>query len=180
MDRHRVFSVIEQVPVPGELEDNYGEKVRVGLIALCHDLAMDRDFARMIPDDRVALVTSRIFLEQPNSKRTFTGMAGRIPDVVRLLCPLLRLDSIVFGCTSATSQCLSWNLRFRPLRPKRAESTTSQQKPWRRMALHEGKSEVLRLPPAPPPRAGGAGKKETAGRRLNRACPPSVTPSSIS
>ena len=94
---------IRQVPVPGRMEDNYGEKVRVGLIALCDDLAVDRDFARMVPDDRVALVTSRIFLEQPNSERTFLDMADRIPDTVRLLCPLLRLDSIVFGCTSATS-----------------------------------------------------------------------------
>jgi maleate isomerase len=103
MDRTRETSRVEQVPVPGELEDNYGAKVRVGLIALCDDVAVDRDFARMIPDDRVALVTSRIFLEQPNSKRTFLAMADRIPDVARLLCPLLRLDSIVFGCTSATS-----------------------------------------------------------------------------
>lgn len=95
---------IRQVPVPGgKLEDNYGEKVRVGLIALCDDLAVGRDFARMVPDDRVALIMSRIFLEQPNSKRTFLDMADRIPDAVRLLCPLLRLDSVVFGCTSATS-----------------------------------------------------------------------------
>lgn len=95
---------IQQVPVPGgRMEENYGEKIRVGLIALCDDLAVDRDFARMVPDDRVALVISRIFLEQPNSKRTFLDMADRIPDTVRLLCPLLRLDSIVFGCTSATS-----------------------------------------------------------------------------
>lgn len=95
---------IHQVPVPGgKMEENYGAKVRVGLIALCDDLAVDRDFARMVPDDRVALVTSRIFLEQPNSERTFLAMADRIPDTVRLLCPLLRLDSIVFGCTTATS-----------------------------------------------------------------------------
>ena len=85
------------------MEDNYGDKIRVGLIALCDDVAVDRDFARMVPDDRVALVTSRIFLEQPNSKRTFLDMADRIPGTVRLLCPLLRLDSVVFACTSATS-----------------------------------------------------------------------------
>ncbi len=94
---------IRLVPVPGQMEDNYGSKVRVGLIALCDDLAVDRDFARMIPDDRVALITSRIYLEQPNSKRTFLDMADRIPDTARLLCPLLRLDSVVFGCTTATS-----------------------------------------------------------------------------
>ncbi|MDL2410313.1 Asp/Glu/hydantoin racemase [Rhizobium calliandrae] len=95
---------VHKVPVPGgHLEDNYGEKARIGLIALCDDVAVDRDFARMIPDDRVALITSRILLEQPNSERTFLAMAARIPDTVRLLCPLLRLDSIVFGCTSATS-----------------------------------------------------------------------------
>lgn len=95
---------ITQVPVPGgKMEDNYGEKVRIGLIALCDDLAVDRDFARMVPDDRVALIISRIFLEQPNSKRTFLDMADRIPETVKLLCPLLRLDSVVFGCTTATS-----------------------------------------------------------------------------
>jgi maleate isomerase len=94
---------IQLVPVHGQLEDNYGEKVRIGLIALCDDLAVDRDFARLVPDDRVALITSRIYLEQPNSPKTFLDMADRIPEVVRLLCPLLRLDSVVFGCTSATS-----------------------------------------------------------------------------
>jgi maleate isomerase len=96
-------SEIRLVPVPGQMEDNYGEKVRIGLIALCDDLAVDRDFARMIPDDRVALVTSRIFLEQPNSRRTFLEMADRIPSTVALLCPLLRLDTVVFACTTATS-----------------------------------------------------------------------------
>ncbi len=104
MTATETISEIRQVRIPGgKTEDNYGERVRVGLIALCDDLAVDRDFARMVPDDRVALVTSRIFLEQPNSKRTFLDMAERIPDTAALLCPLLRLDSIVFGCTSATS-----------------------------------------------------------------------------
>lgn len=98
-----VMPDIRQVPIPGKIEENYGETVRVGLIALCDDIAIGRDFARMVPDDRVALVTSRIFLEQPNCKRTFLDLADRIPDTVRLLCPLLRLDSVVFGCTSATS-----------------------------------------------------------------------------
>ena len=94
---------IRQVPVGLKLEDNYGARARIGLIALCDDIAVDRDFARMIPDDRVALVTSRILLEQPNSRHTFLAMADRIPDVVKLLCPLVRLDAVVFACTSATS-----------------------------------------------------------------------------
>lgn len=95
---------ILHVPVPGgRLEECYGEKVRLGLIALCDDLAVERDFSRMLPDDRVALVTSRILLEQPNTRQTFLDMADRIPDVVRLLSPLHRLDSVVFACTSATS-----------------------------------------------------------------------------
>ena len=85
------------------MEENYGEKVRIGLIALCDDLAVDRDFAHMIPDDRVALVTSRIYLEQPLTPIVFYNMEARIPDTVRLLCPLLRLDSVVFACTTATS-----------------------------------------------------------------------------
>ncbi len=93
---------ISQVPAAMALEDNYGGKARIGLLALCDDIAVDRDFTRMIPDDRLALVTSRIFPEQPNSPRTFLEMAERIPDAVSLLCPLARLDSTVFGCTPAT------------------------------------------------------------------------------
>ncbi len=101
---NETLAEIRQVPVPGgRMEDNYGERIRLGLVALCDDLAVERDFARMLPDDRVALVTSRIFLEQPNSRRTFLEMAERIPDTVRLLCPLLRLDAVVFACTTATS-----------------------------------------------------------------------------
>src|SRR6478752_6963094 len=92
-----VSSDIRQKPVNMKLEENYGEKIRLGLIALCDDIAIDRDFARMVPDDRVALVISRIFLEQPNSPRTFMDMAARIPDVVRLLCPSVRPDAVVFG-----------------------------------------------------------------------------------
>ena len=98
-----VLPEIRRQPVNLPLEDNHGGKARIGLIALCDDIAVDRDFARMVPDDRVALVTSRIFLEQPNTQRTFLELADRIPTVVQLLCPLVRLDAVVFGCTSATS-----------------------------------------------------------------------------
>lgn len=94
---------IEMVPVPMPMEEPHGWNARIGLLALSTDIAIERDFARMVPDDSVAIVTTRIHLETPNSDRTFRDLEGRIADAVRLLAPDSRLDSAVFGCTTAST-----------------------------------------------------------------------------
>ncbi len=90
-------------PLSGALEEPYGKLVRMGLLALSTDLAIERDFGRMVPDDDLLLVTTRIHLETPNSDRTFTNLQHEIVAAARLLIPDSRLDVLVFGCTAAST-----------------------------------------------------------------------------
>ena len=88
---------------PAGLEEPYGAKARIGLISLSTDIAIERDFARMVPDDRLGLYTTRIRLDWPNTDETFLALADRIPDAASVLVPNIRLDAVVFGCTSAST-----------------------------------------------------------------------------
>lgn len=88
---------------PGGLEEPYGAKTRIGLISLSTDIAIERDFAHMVPDDRMGLYTTRIRLDWPNTDETFLALADRIPDAASVLVPNIRLDAIVFGCTTAST-----------------------------------------------------------------------------
>lgn len=88
---------------PGGLEAAYGETARIGLISLSTDIAIERDFARMVPDDSLGLYTTRIRLDWPNTDATFLALAERIPDAASVIVPNIRLDAIVFGCTTAST-----------------------------------------------------------------------------
>ncbi len=88
---------------PKGLEAAYGEAVRIGLISLSTDIAIERDFGRMVPDDSLGLYTTRIRLDWPNSDETFLALADRIPDAASVIVPNVRLDAVVFGCTSAST-----------------------------------------------------------------------------
>jgi len=94
---------IEKVDLVRPLETPYGVEARIGLIALSTDLAIERDFARMLPDDRAALFTTRIHLETPNSDRTFLALQDDLVAATRLIIPDSRLDAVVFGCTAAST-----------------------------------------------------------------------------
>ena len=85
------------------LEEPYGWKARIGLIALSTDPVIERDFHVLTPSDEVGVFTTRIYLERPNSDRTFLALAEEIAPAVRLLIPDTNLDVIVFGCTSAST-----------------------------------------------------------------------------
>lgn len=88
---------------PAGLEEPYGAKTRIGLISLSTDIAIERDFGHMVPDDQMGLYTSRIRLDWPNTDETFLALADRIPDAASVLVPNIRLDAIVFGCTTAST-----------------------------------------------------------------------------
>lgn len=88
---------------PNGLEAAYGERARIGLISLSTDIAIERDFGRMLPDDSLGLYTTRIRLDWPNSDATFLALADRIPDAASVIVPNIRLDAVVFGCTSAST-----------------------------------------------------------------------------
>lgn len=85
------------------LEKPYGSKARIGLLALSTDPVIERDFHRLVPSDEVGIFSTRIYLERPNSDRTFLALADEIEPAARLLVPDSRLDAVVFGCTSAST-----------------------------------------------------------------------------
>ncbi|AJK47019.1 maleate cis-trans isomerase family protein [Burkholderia plantarii] len=85
------------------LGEPYGAVARIGLIVLSTDPVIERDFHRLVPDDRVGVFSTRIPLETPNSDRTFLALADELEGAARLLIPDSRLDVVVFGCTSAST-----------------------------------------------------------------------------
>ena len=97
------FSTVEMRPLPMPLELPYGQRARIGLLALSTDLAVERDFHRMVQTDDIALFSTRIHLETPNSDRTFLALQDEIVEAAHLLIPDSRLDVVVFGCTAAST-----------------------------------------------------------------------------
>ena len=94
---------IEMHELSRPLGEPYGHVARIGLLALSTDLAIERDFAQMAPDPDVAVFTTRIHLETPNSDRTFLALQREIVGAMKLIIPDSRLDAVVFGCTSAST-----------------------------------------------------------------------------
>lgn len=88
---------------PATLEPPFGEKVRIGLIVLSTDPSIERDFHRLVPDDDVAVFTTRVYLETPNSDVTLSALQHEIEAAVKLIIPDTRLDAVVFGCTAAST-----------------------------------------------------------------------------
>lgn len=84
-------------------EEPYGWKARIGLIVLSTDPVIERDFHRLVPDDSVGVFSTRVYLETPNSDRTFLALADEMAPAASLLIPDSRLDAVVFGCTSAST-----------------------------------------------------------------------------
>ncbi|WP_027229626.1 aspartate/glutamate racemase family protein [Phyllobacterium sp. UNC302MFCol5.2] len=86
-----------------ELGEPYGWRARIGLIVLSTDPVIERDFHKLTPDDSVAVFSTRIYLETPNTDRTFLALAEELEPAAGLIIPDSRLDAIVFGCTSAST-----------------------------------------------------------------------------
>jgi maleate cis-trans isomerase len=93
---------IKAIALPQPIGPAYGEQLRIGLIALSTDLAVERDFARLADGDATAVFTTRLRLRTPNSEATFLELEKELPSVASLLIPTSRLDVVVFGCTAAS------------------------------------------------------------------------------
>lgn len=96
-----VRPLIHETRLP--LEEPYGWKARIGLIVLSTDPVIERDFHRLVPGDAVGVFSTRVYLERPNSDRTFLALADELEPAARLIIPDSRLDAVVFGCTSAST-----------------------------------------------------------------------------
>ena len=95
-----VPAVTREVTVPYEL-DRGPERHRIGLVALDSDVATERDFHRMLPDD-VMFYTARIHCEAPVTIDTLRKQHAQLPGAVRQLIPKQRVDVIAYSCTSGT------------------------------------------------------------------------------
>ncbi len=76
-------------------------RYRIGLIALDSDVATERDFHNMLPDD-VMYYTTRIRHFNPVNLENLRRMTGALTGATEKLLPGQRLDSIAYSCTSGT------------------------------------------------------------------------------
>jgi len=74
---------------------------RIGLIALASDPTMEPEWRNLIPVD-TAYYVSRIAYANSCTPESLSAMSAGIAGAAELLLPNLELDSIAFGCTSAT------------------------------------------------------------------------------
>lgn len=79
-----------------------GERVRIGLIALGVDHAVESELWRMLPRGHAELYVSRVTVANPC---TVENLRGILPDLTRatsLILPGTPLDVVAFACTSGT------------------------------------------------------------------------------
>ena len=76
-------------------------RYRIGLIALDSDVATERDFHNMMPDDAM-YYTTRIQHYNPVNLENLRRMAGELTAATEKLIPNQRLGSIAYSCTSGT------------------------------------------------------------------------------
>ena len=74
---------------------------RIGLIALDSDVATERDFHHMLPDD-VMYYTTRIQCFNPINLENLRRQVDALTGATEKLLPNQRLDSIAYSCTSGT------------------------------------------------------------------------------
>jgi maleate isomerase len=75
---------------------------RIGLLALSTDLQSERDFARIIGEDKASVYTSRVAFDNPSTPDNLRKMAPRLTASAELLLPDLPLDAICYSCTAAS------------------------------------------------------------------------------
>ena len=75
---------------------------RIGLILLATDHTTERDFNRMVPQDKAGVYGARIEYANPTTPENLRKMAPRLSAGTALLLPDEKLDAVVFSCTSAS------------------------------------------------------------------------------
>lgn len=74
---------------------------RIGLIALSTDMATERDFQHMLPDD-VMFSTARVISANPVTDENLRKIGPHLAQAAALLLPDMRLDVIAYSCTSGS------------------------------------------------------------------------------
>lgn len=75
---------------------------RLGLIALGTDLASDRNFARLVPQDLASLHTARIAFENPTTPETLRRIQADLTRTADLILLVIPLDTICYSCAAAS------------------------------------------------------------------------------
>jgi maleate isomerase len=78
-------------------------KFRIGLVALSTDLTLERDLYRLIPSRDVCVYTSRVEFINPVTPENLRLMQPHIARAAELILTNQKLDSICYGCTSASA-----------------------------------------------------------------------------
>lgn len=76
-------------------------RFRIGLIALSTDVATERDFHNMLPED-VMFYTSRVMAIDPVTIENHRAIGPHLTEAARRILPGMRLDVIGYCCTSGT------------------------------------------------------------------------------
>jgi len=76
---------------------------RVGLIVLATDLTSERDFARLCPDEGLAIYANRIGFANPTDKKNLLAMGPLLTEAARVILPGETLDAIAYSCTAASA-----------------------------------------------------------------------------
>lgn len=80
-----------------------GAAARIGLLLLGTDLISERALADMLaPDDRVGLFTTRLRNANPTTVANLAEHGPEIAAAADRLLPGMRLDAMVYGCTSGS------------------------------------------------------------------------------
>mgnify|MGYP001220671705 CR=1 FL=1 len=95
-----VEMLTEKVSVQYEF-DGGPTRFRIGLIALSTDVATERDFHNMLPDD-VMFYTSRVMAVDPVTIENHRAVGPHLTEAARRILPGMRLDAIAYCCTSGT------------------------------------------------------------------------------
>ncbi len=74
---------------------------RIGLIALATDFNSEHDLRRMLPEG-VEIFTNRVLNANPVTMENLRNMAGDISRAAGGILPGIKLDAIIYGCTSGT------------------------------------------------------------------------------
>lgn len=79
------------------------ERWRVGLIVLATDLTSERDFARLCPEEGLAIYVNRISFANPTDEKNLLAMRPSLTEAARLILPGEMLDAIAYSCTAASA-----------------------------------------------------------------------------
>jgi maleate isomerase len=75
---------------------------RIGLITLCSDFRIEKDFNNIIHGKKIDLFVNRIHCYNPLTNETLAKMADDITDVTNNILPDQKIDCVAYGCTSGT------------------------------------------------------------------------------